>query len=435
MKSTALRNQAERLRDGLEYLGDRPWLSFLLIFSLAAAVRFALLSTAPAWAVRGHAEAESIAFTLATQGRFADPFGVPTGPTAFTAPFYPFVLSLVYRVLGTGIAAEWVRCAMGILAYSILYGLLPRISTLFRLSGGAGVVAGFAMAALPLRKSDEVYLTWDDPYAAICLAFLLIWTLRLKRQDRPAWPQAALYGIGWGAVFHMAPTLAVTFLGLAAYLLVSSRDRWRCVRWVALAILLSVLAVTPWTLRNRRELGGWMFMRSNLGLNLYLSNSDAAQPTIGLHHLVPFGLRDIHPFGSENETRRVAYVGEVAYDREKLSLAKEWIAAHPRRFASLCAMRAAQMWFGAFETPPWLRLPIAAFTILGLLGLRTLWRSSRVDQLAVIAILWLTYPTVYFVFMYVNRYRGVFDWSVALCMGVFLISALDRTRERMGAER
>jgi hypothetical protein len=411
------------LRDCLEYLGQRPWLSFLLIFSLAAAIRFALLTFAPVDVLTGRGEAQNIGVTLATQGRFADPFDIPTGPSAHNPPFFPTLVALLYRALGMGIACGWVRLCLGIVAYSALYGLLPRIAALSGLSGGAGVVGGFALAALPLRKSADVWSIWEDPYAAIALAFLLAWTVHLKRQNTPSWPQAVLYGVSWGALFHICPSLLVTYLGLAVYLVAASHHRLRIVRWVALAVIWSALVVTPWTLRNRRELGGWMFMRSNLGLELSYANNDEAQPTIILNrrtHRV-----NLHPDSSRQEAQRVARLGELAYNREKLTEAKAWIVTHPRRFAVLCAMRAAQMWFGAFEEPRWLSLPISAFTILGLLGLIALWRAAEFDPLAVIAVLWLTYPSVYFVFQYVNRYRGVFDWSIALVMGVFLISVLD----------
>ncbi len=434
MKSTSFANLVERLRDCLECLGKRPWLSFLLIFSLAAAVRFAILVTLPRSELTVVGEAESIARTLATQGRFADPFGVPTGASAHTPPFYPFLLSLVYRALGIGIAAEWVRCALGILAYSILYGLLPRISVLFGLSGGAGVVAGVGMAILPLRKSGEVSRTWEDPYAAIALAFLIIWTLRLKRQEAPSWRLAALYGIAWGALFHIAATPVVTFGGLAAYLLFSSPDRWRTARWLSIAIVLSMLMAVPWAVRNRRELGAWMFMRDNLGLALYSSNSDGAQPTVLLnfrfHHFQGY------PSLSRQDLERVLQLGELGYNREQLALAKAWIVAHPGRFAALTVMRAGQMWFGVFEEPRWLALCIAVSAVLGLLGLGALWHASKFDQAVVIGILWLTYPSVYFLFQYANRYRGVFDWSIALSMGFFLMSVLDasaaRSRRRPG---
>ena len=85
----------------------------------------------------------------------------------------------------------------------------------------------------------------------------------LNRQDAPSWWQAALYGISWGALFYMTGSLVVTYLGLAVFLRFSSRDRRRTTGRLSVAMLLSAIAVTPWTLRNRRELGAWMFMRSN----------------------------------------------------------------------------------------------------------------------------------------------------------------------------
>lgn len=432
MKSNALRNQAGRLRDCLEYLGARPWSSFFLILSLALAVRVALIVAWPTPVVSlARGEAENIAATLATEGRFADPFCLPTGPSAHNPPFYPWLVALLYRTLGTGMAASWVRFALSVLAYSILYGLLPRVSALMGLPAEAGVVGGLALAVLPLRKSGEIG-SWEDPYAAIALAFLLVWTVRLRCQDAPTWLQAALYGISWGALFYITPSPVVTYLGLSVCLLLSWSHHRRSVLWLSVAMLLSVLVVTPWTLRNRRELGGWMFMRSNLGLELCYGNNDAAQPTILLNNR--YHRLNLHPYWSKQEARWVARVGELAYNREKLSRARAWIAAHPSRFTQLCAMRAGQMWFGIFEEPRWLSLPIAACTILGLLGLVALWRSAQFDQFAVIGVFWVTYPSVYFVFQYVNRYRGVFDWSIALLMGVFLISVLDRAARNPSLE-
>ena len=41
-------------------------------------------------------EVSRIAESIAWQGKFADPYMIPTGPTAHNAPIYPFLLSLVY---------------------------------------------------------------------------------------------------------------------------------------------------------------------------------------------------------------------------------------------------------------------------------------------------------------------------------------------------
>src|SRR5271155_3300550 len=45
-------------------------------------------------------ETGSIARSLAEGHGFSSPFGVPTGPTAWIAPLYPFLCSIVFRIFG-----------------------------------------------------------------------------------------------------------------------------------------------------------------------------------------------------------------------------------------------------------------------------------------------------------------------------------------------
>src|SRR5512146_619934 len=51
-------------------------------------------------------ESLGIAHSLATTGRFADPFySMPTGPTAHLAPLYPAILGLILYIWGEGAVA------------------------------------------------------------------------------------------------------------------------------------------------------------------------------------------------------------------------------------------------------------------------------------------------------------------------------------------
>src|SRR5450631_3420139 len=97
-----------------------PW--FTLIVFVSAVIRLVVLSHVPRADIIGGGEAENIARTLAESGRFADPYSVPSGFTAHCSPFYPALLSLVYKLIGTGIAAGYARCTLLIFAYSVLYG-------------------------------------------------------------------------------------------------------------------------------------------------------------------------------------------------------------------------------------------------------------------------------------------------------------------------
>ncbi len=45
------------------------------------------------------------------------------------------------------------------------------------------------------------------------------------------------------------------------------------------SLLITGAVVLPWTIRNHQKLGAWMFMRSNFGLELRVSNNNMAGAT------------------------------------------------------------------------------------------------------------------------------------------------------------
>src|ERR1035437_4154379 len=47
-------------------------------------------------------EPVQIALSLMTTGRYADAYGAGSGPTAHCAPLHPVLLSILFRVFGTG---------------------------------------------------------------------------------------------------------------------------------------------------------------------------------------------------------------------------------------------------------------------------------------------------------------------------------------------
>ena len=54
-------------------------------------------------------EMANIGYALFLGHGFSDPWGLITGPTAWTAPVYPWIISLVFRVCGPyTIASAWV---------------------------------------------------------------------------------------------------------------------------------------------------------------------------------------------------------------------------------------------------------------------------------------------------------------------------------------
>ena len=317
---------------------------------------------------------------------------------------------------------ELARCLLNLVAYASLHALIPSIGARLGVPRLAGLLAGLAMALVPIHKSAEVMRGWDEPYSALAFAGLLVWTAALWEEGWQGRFNAVKYGLCWGLLFHAAPTTVLTYAGLGAVACYRAVRSAPSLRWWLISTATIGLVLIPWTLRNHDRMGQWMFMRSNLGLELQQAYNDLAQPTVALNRLT--GSVSTHPLFSADERRRVALLGEVAYNRSKRQEAFSWIKDHPGRFVQLTIGHIQQFWLGWFETPGGLTFVFTATTFLAWAGLWRMFRNGATVTAQVLLISWVTFPTVYYFFQYVNRYRVVIDWSFTLIAAYFIHEAV-----------
>ena len=130
------------------------WMAVIFVVALGVRIALAWLSYGPNHVYDG--EAERIAKTLATKGAFADPYAIPTGPTAHCGPFYPALLSLLYMIFGTGAAGTLARVGLLILVNSISCAVLPAAATALGLPlwCGVGSRIGFGFDSDPSHGGD-----------------------------------------------------------------------------------------------------------------------------------------------------------------------------------------------------------------------------------------------------------------------------------------
>jgi hypothetical protein len=134
-------------------------------------------------------------------------------------------------------------------------------------------------------------------------------------------------------------------------------ERWRICRCGLVLAALSGLVVAPWLVRNWVVLGGFVPLRSNVGLELAVGNRPGVDG-----RTYSDGFDQVHPYRSDAERARLAELGELAYMREKKQLALTWIAEHPEEFARLSLRRALLFWLSPGEP---LHLPVQALVGLG----------------------------------------------------------------------
>lgn len=399
----------------------------LLIFALAVALRVAVLSSplVPVGyvLVGAHKEVDNVAQSLATTGRFADPYVIPTGPTAHPLPIHTGLQALIYAAFGTTPEAAYCRSMAGIVACAAAFALLPWLSRRLGFGLRPGVAAGLVAALVPLQGMNDVLgWLWNEAMAAVALALLLgAFVARWQAPDRVTATGSAGLGLGAGAAFHLAPALLPVVAGLVAFELWWVRDRRKRV-WAAALACGVLLACAPWGWRLYRTFGEVMFIRSNFGLELRLGNHDGA--TADLWSATP-GPRQMHPGNNPAEARLVKDLGEAAYMARLRNETLDWIRSHPWAFLRLTAQRAWLVWFGPPGNPVD-AVTTSAITALALMGYRRARPQLDAPQRAAVIIPLAAYPLVYYLVGYVPRY--LFPTS-----GLLLVLAASAIVRRTGA--
>jgi hypothetical protein len=406
------------LRRTVQFFLEHKFVAALSVFCLSFAVRLAMLVYLGNIERRGTGEVDSVALALLSKHQFADPYFVATGPTAHTTPFYPMVVAGVYALFGHGSMGHLVRSLLVIGAYSLLYSSFIWLARNFGFSEGVGLIAGVSAALLPVKRSAEVFWGWEEPYAAMGLAVLLLLTLRHWRAPCRKARMALLLGVGWGAVFYISFSLAAVLAGVILMDFVM-RPSWATVRDQALIVLAAVAVMSPWVIRNSVELHGLVLMRTAFGQNLWCSNNDRARPSVELINTDPIA-RGMYPYNSSQEALKVRQMGEAAYDRYDLQRALQWTRQNPRKFAHLSLLRFLYFWGGPFGHR-FEHIVTTLYTLTGLLGLFFMKRYVGILQWQLWIATLVSFPTIYYFVQYVNRYRTPIDWMIWMSAGQALI--------------
>lgn len=399
-----------KVKIAMDWLMRSSWRSCAVIFVLACAIRVIHFSQIPASTIIPNTDWElgSIAVSLAESGQFADPYMVPTGPTAHLPPIYPFIFSLIYRVFGLTPAAGYAGLLLIITTGSLLYAMLPWLSCALGLSRQAGFFGGVGGAVFVVWVGHGEYLT------AIVMGLLSVAFLRRWRGRSPsyAWQTSLLLGLVIGVAFHLQPALLTVVLGWLLFELwwVQNRQKWVSLGVLTLGV---VLACLPWAWRNYEAFESVFFIRSNLGLELHMGNHEGAAASMAMMDAQG---EYPHPRTHIAAARELRQVGEIAYMRQAMADALGWIKANPMQFVRLTVLRAAHIWLGPLHNPR-VATGTSVLTALALLGFRFALPGLSIPQRAVFLIPLVTYPLIYYVVAYMPRYRVPIDWLLFILAG------------------
>ena len=370
-----------------------------------------------------------IAAAIASGHGFSNAFGAPTGPTAWEPPLYPYLTAGVFHIFGIYSRAS----AFVLLSINSFFSALTCIPIFLIarriFSEKVAVGSAWTWALLPYAMSWCTRWVWETSLSALLLA--VIFWLALAMEDRDGLMPWLEFGLLWGIAALNSPVL-LAFLpasGLWAWYRCAKRHKPSLsIGGVVLASVVFVACITPWTVRNYRTFGTFIFIRDNFGAELRLGNGNGADGT---------WMQYLHPTQDLYAMRQYTSMGELAYIAMCKRQAVDYIKADYPRFAVLCVKRFVYFWAG----PPrlaqvwWLaQVKNSLFLASSVLAFWGLGRALRRRKPGAGLLFWLIllYPAIYYVVYPGQRYRHPIEPEMTI-LGVYLLTEAGRKNATAGA--
>jgi len=367
-----------------------------------------------------------LARSIATGQGFSSPTDLPTGPSAWAPPLYPYILAGVFKLFGVYSAASaWV-----ILAFNSIFAALTCF-TLYRIAErmyGTTVARATAWtwAVFPYFIYWPVRVVWETSLTTFLLSLALLMTLCMA--DGPPRPRVWVgFGLLWGVIV-LTNTAIVSLLPFCLLWLLY-RSPWTSRQLIGAntCVLVAALVVSPWLVRNYEVFGKFIFVRDNLPLEMHEANNDQSA---GLW------TRSEHPGNDPEAMLKFQQLGEIRFMEEKHEQVNQFIREHPGRFVWFTAERFGYFW----AAPPQLTIVAGydfiiarhtGFLLAAVLAFAGLWltiRNRKVGSFLFAACL-IFYPLPYYLVNPFPRYKHPIE-PVMILLVVYLFAEASKVQVR-----
>lgn len=314
--------------------------SVWLIVLIAFALRLAVITIGHTYRItprRDHFqfgwEMGRLARSIAEGHGFSSPTDLPSGPSAWTAPVYPYILAGIFKIFGIYTAAS----AWMILAFNSFFAALSCWTiylTAKRLFGEwTARKAAWTWAVFPYLIYWPVRVVWEASFTTFLLTLILWLTIRMADGARTRdW---IIYGLLWGLVLLTNTAVVILLPFFLAWMVWEVRPRSLQLSGPMLCVLVAIACVTPWTVRNYHVFGRFIFIRDNLPLELHEANNNASS---GLW------TRSEHPGNDPASMKRFQELGELRFMDEKSRQLRAFIREHPDKFLWFTMQRVFYFW-------------------------------------------------------------------------------------------
>ena len=390
-------------------------------------------------------KSDTFALTFVQHGTFGF---IPGEPSAYTQPLYGWFLIPVYWIFGRswlsiGLAQIVLAIATALLVYEIGRRVL-------------GARAGVAAAAIATLNP---YLMWHDMHVnreivdQVCAAALVLLTLMVAA--KPSKRLAVVLGVVTGLAMLGNTRLVFVPVLCALYL------AWRLPRAQSTAVIATLVlagagvAVAPWLVRNKADLGCWAITTD--GRALWKANNpqtygllssgqwiDNVKPPVPRQQGNFYTPEEAWAYYAEKGRHDLGlrfYPDECRQMQFYQHLAIEYVKHHPGEKAKIAALSAQLLWQPAvFETSGrpgagtgldvGRRIAEPAYMIvLYILGVAGIFVAAR--AFVALALLLLAYQTVAaLAFVGATRYRVAWDFLIVLLATAALMRVVEWIRVR-----
>lgn len=279
-----------------------------------------------------------VARALATGFGYADPFNGHTGPTAWVPPLYPLLLAGVFKLAGVYTAASaWIILTLNSVFNAATAVFIYRIAARCY-NRKVALWSAWIWALYPAAMQYAVRWIWEMSLTAFLFMAVLALALRMRGiGDAEKKPQTTkewlLFGALWGLIALSNSTLLLFLPICGVWILLGAPQKSAALRKALASALVFLAMIAPWMIRNSRAFHAFVPFRTNFGAELYAGNNPES---LGF----PWG----KTVNSQADINKYKQVGELRFSKEKSTLAKKWILAHPVRFMELSLKRFYFFW-------------------------------------------------------------------------------------------
>jgi hypothetical protein len=392
---------------------NSPRVIFLVALTARLWVLSQLLPANPWRDFYQYNEPSHIACSMVSGAGYSSPWGDTLAmPTAQQPPLYPYLIAGIFKLAGTySYLSLWI--ALGLNAvFSALTAVVIFHLGQKTFNTPTGVLAAWIWSCWIYEAVVSIRL-WESSLSALLLTTGL-WLL-----PKLAGSLRQLFWIIFGALVGVSALTNTSLLSVFSFFwlwlwLGYRRRGFICTKWLVASVIICVLVLLPWTVRNYETFHQLMPIRDNFGLELWIGNHE--------------GKARLNGDDFQLMVAEYSRLGEMRFMDTKRQLAVQFILQHPGSFLHLSAQRFYKFW-SAPDGSVWILVSLLAW-----LGMFVAIRRKGFEAVPYVIVL-VVFPLVYYLTHTGSTYRHPAEPAILVLAAYSSVSAAGVLRQTIARDR